>query len=95
MFASRILKNFFVISKEHPTIIMMICGGQAKCCPEPDLPLEMYKHVSVCLLEGGGHVAMRYRGQSQRMDVAHEVGTAWYPPMQDRAIEGTWILRWF
>lgn len=75
---------------------MMICGGQAKCCPETDLPLETYKHVGVCLPERG-HIAMRYRGQSQRMDFAHEVGTAWYPLMQNRAIGGggTWILRWF
>lgn len=97
MFASRILKNFFVISKEHPTIIMMICGGQAKCCPESDLPLETCKHVGVCLPEEGGSGATCYRGQRQRMDVAHEVDTAWYPPMQDRAIggEGTCIHRWF
>ena len=37
MFASRVPRNFlFLISKEHPTIIMMICGGQAKCRQEAD-----------------------------------------------------------
>lgn len=37
MFASRVPRNFlFLISKEHPTIIMMICGGQAKGRQEAD-----------------------------------------------------------
>lgn len=30
MFASRVPRNFLFNKQEHPTIIMMICGGQAK-----------------------------------------------------------------